>query len=269
MKRERKEPAPSGCPLWMVTFGDAMSLLVTFFVMLVSFADFDEHSLQEMFGAMKGGLRAVPMPLATTVSRIDHSAKEERPPELPALVREEVAADAGQGAATDRPAPDTLQSRSPDYYIQLLENGVSLVINQRAVFEYGTATLASASEESWQLAAALMRAVDNEVRITVTLPENAVVLMEGYSTAWGLGIEQALAARQQLVRIGGGDAGQVSTAIQVVERMSAKESYEGVIRIRYIGSIEALMQTMPGRILHGDWRKLPEKEREAAHGQEG
>ncbi|MEE8169140.1 MAG: flagellar motor protein MotB, partial [Phycisphaerae bacterium] len=45
MARKHKCP-PAGAPLWVLTYGDMMSLLLTFFVLLVSMASFDANSMQ-------------------------------------------------------------------------------------------------------------------------------------------------------------------------------------------------------------------------------
>ena len=47
MAREKKQPEPeqqAGAPEWMVTFSDCMTLLLTFFVLLLSFSSFDDES---------------------------------------------------------------------------------------------------------------------------------------------------------------------------------------------------------------------------------
>ena len=47
MSRERKEFVPEedqGAPEWMVTFSDCMTLLLTFFVLLLSFSSFSDVS---------------------------------------------------------------------------------------------------------------------------------------------------------------------------------------------------------------------------------
>lgn len=47
-----KEDPPAGAPAWMITFSDCMTLLLTFFVMLLSFSSFDEASLKRLQGAL-------------------------------------------------------------------------------------------------------------------------------------------------------------------------------------------------------------------------
>lgn len=55
MAREKKnvEPdEPPGAPEWMVTFSDCMTLLLTFFVLLLSFSSFDNQAFQKMNNSM-------------------------------------------------------------------------------------------------------------------------------------------------------------------------------------------------------------------------
>ncbi len=259
MRRQRREPEPEGCPLWVVTFGDAMSLLVTFFVMLVSFADFEEHALQNMLGALKGGLRAVPLPLATTVVGCRHQAKEDA---------EAVVGAGYQGLLQEQSETNIIRSNSADYYLHLLENGVSLVINQSALFEPGTATLSDPSHEVWQLAADLVQSVENELRVAITLPENVVVRHDTYTTPWGLGIEQALVVQTLLAKSNGGDHGQIGTSVRVVKQMDRGVATGGIVEIRCIGSLEWRMKSIPRKILRGLWRELPEIKKEQSHGEE-
>ncbi len=56
-KKKKKEEVDDDdgmptCPFWMLTFGDAMSLLLTFFVMLVSFTSFDEMKVGGFIGSV-------------------------------------------------------------------------------------------------------------------------------------------------------------------------------------------------------------------------
>jgi chemotaxis protein MotB len=52
-KRQSEPEEPQGAPEWMVTFSDCMTLLLTFFVLLLSFSSFDERAherLEAIFG---------------------------------------------------------------------------------------------------------------------------------------------------------------------------------------------------------------------------
>lgn len=49
----RKQVAAAGLPEWLVTFADLMSLLVCFFVLIISFSIQDQQKLQVVAGSMK------------------------------------------------------------------------------------------------------------------------------------------------------------------------------------------------------------------------
>ena len=49
----RKQPDAGGVPEWLVTFADLMSLLVCFFVLIISFSIQDEKKLQVVAGSLK------------------------------------------------------------------------------------------------------------------------------------------------------------------------------------------------------------------------
>jgi flagellar motor protein MotB len=77
-KEPIKEDAPPGVPAWMLTFCDCMTLLLTFFVLLLSFSSFDEATQRRLNGAMQ--FRPAPS-VSTTKSRMDNAiAIEIQPP---------------------------------------------------------------------------------------------------------------------------------------------------------------------------------------------
>ena len=47
---------PKGLPLWIGTFGDLMSLLLTFFILLLSMATFDKQKIEAAIGSVQGDL---------------------------------------------------------------------------------------------------------------------------------------------------------------------------------------------------------------------
>lgn len=60
VKPKKKKCKPCDCvkglPLWLGTFGDLMSLLLCFFVLLLSMATFDRKKLNEAEGSLKGAM---------------------------------------------------------------------------------------------------------------------------------------------------------------------------------------------------------------------
>ncbi len=71
------EDTPDDVPAWMLTFSDCMTLLLTFFVLLLSFSSFDETSLKQLFGALK----CRPQPsILNHPQTVDDTLVREKPP---------------------------------------------------------------------------------------------------------------------------------------------------------------------------------------------
>jgi len=78
MARERsevEEDKPAGAPEWMVTFSDCMTLLLTFFVLMLSFSSFGEKTLMYLGKSFAKALPAVGLPY---VSERDSAWKKQQ-----------------------------------------------------------------------------------------------------------------------------------------------------------------------------------------------
>ncbi len=53
MEEEQKCKCPAGIPAWVLTFADLMSLLMCFFVLLLSFAEMDVQKFKQIAGSLK------------------------------------------------------------------------------------------------------------------------------------------------------------------------------------------------------------------------
>ena len=49
---DKKVECPKGAPAWMCTFADLMSLLMTFFILLLSFSEMDRKKFKQVAGSM-------------------------------------------------------------------------------------------------------------------------------------------------------------------------------------------------------------------------
>jgi chemotaxis protein MotB len=58
-KKKAEEDGTAGAPEWMVTFSDCMTLLLTFFVLLLSFSSFDERIFRQLKAIFTEGLPVV------------------------------------------------------------------------------------------------------------------------------------------------------------------------------------------------------------------
>lgn len=79
MAKEKKCNCEAGAPLWMVTYGDLMSLLLTFFVLLLSFSTITEEELfREAIQSFRGAVGFLPKEL--TAVQINPMPRRMRPP---------------------------------------------------------------------------------------------------------------------------------------------------------------------------------------------
>lgn len=55
MRKKRNKPAPSGIPAWFMTYSDVITLLMTFFILLLTFATNEPEQFERMKVAVFGG----------------------------------------------------------------------------------------------------------------------------------------------------------------------------------------------------------------------
>ena len=65
-----------GCPDWMLTMGDCMSLLMCFFVLLLTYTTPDEQKMMEILGGIKGALSTVSFIRPTYTPNIYKQSKD-------------------------------------------------------------------------------------------------------------------------------------------------------------------------------------------------
>ena len=70
-----EDDAPGGAPEWMVTFSDCMTLLLTFFVLLLSFSSFDDKVYNRMQSTMFKDLPTILKQVKRNESSVTQSPK--------------------------------------------------------------------------------------------------------------------------------------------------------------------------------------------------
>ena len=83
--RKREEDPPRGAPLWMTTYGDMVTLVLTFFVLLFSFAQIDKDKYIQIANSLRGALGGKTGVLQSGNTVMDDQSGEQ----TPAVVTEE------------------------------------------------------------------------------------------------------------------------------------------------------------------------------------
>jgi len=142
----REDEVEEGAPQWVVTFGDMMSLLMVFFILIVSFSQMDVVKYRAMVGSLKTAFGAKDASMMTgfdgrpaVISLGPQSSESDA--ELARQVEEEVLALALGG----------------DVDVALSERGVSLRISDNLLFDLGSADLRPYAGPLLRKVAAILR----------------------------------------------------------------------------------------------------------------
>jgi len=128
----KKAEAPAGAPEWLVTYGDAMTLLLCFFVILVSMSEIKSdqrfqqvmESLRRAFGGYDGSVGALPIENVATNALIQKLLELDIP-----IVRKE------------RGDTDEVGIHGKKFRVTNVRDGLDVVVGGRITFGRFSATL--------------------------------------------------------------------------------------------------------------------------------
>ena len=217
-----KPPKQAECPAWMMTFGDSMSLLVCFFVMLIAFSNMEEQQLAEMMGAMRGALGGVmqikldALPTqqqveADGLTRIEGDAERIRflaEPEVSNLLPQMIAELRLSLIEDPTPWPDRL-------LIRFLEDGLAIIIQTQDLFYNGSSEWRIEDQSLWQGIASLLRGRDNKIRVMSILSSDATIESDEVRTVWELGLTRGHKVAQALETAMDSPANRFGVGVQV------------------------------------------------------
>lgn len=141
---------PVGAPAWMATFADMAVLLMAFFVLILSFANFDEVSFKKMTGALREHfgskiVEIMPNPESTTVLEMDF-----RPASTPPSPQD--SPDPMGNPDTDLPPNDPAMTALAQALSDALDQGgATATVSQDDIILHlpgGTADLADAMQDA-------------------------------------------------------------------------------------------------------------------------
>ncbi len=81
MSRDKKQPgADPGAPAWMVTYGDLMALLLTFFILLISFSTLDQKKISQAIISVQDAFGVPPQNMTVALIMKNMSQTQQRTP---------------------------------------------------------------------------------------------------------------------------------------------------------------------------------------------
>ncbi|MBP7461648.1 MAG: flagellar motor protein MotB [Candidatus Delongbacteria bacterium] len=186
MARKKKEDSgPPGTPGWMVTYGDMMSLLLTFFIMLVAMSTIEKVKFNQAAGSLQGALGIVP---SNTIALASKKIDADKPINRRSSRQEKKMRRKVQKMQQMIDA----QNLKKDLDISMSKEGVGIRISDPNFFDLGKATLKPQSFAVLDLIIDIIKTVDYSVRIeghTDDLP----IRNPEFASNWELSAARALA----------------------------------------------------------------------------
>lgn len=172
----------------MVTYGDMVTLLLTFFVLLLSFATMDEVKFDEAAHSLKGALGILekyttPMPERSLT----------QPPEVERVMNMDVYESIQE---LERLAEE--QGFADDLYIEVTETGLLIQLGDKVLFDLGKADLRPAAYDILNLVGKLIRENANDTMVSGHT-DNIPISNEQFASNWELSLARALRVVKYLI----------------------------------------------------------------------
>lgn len=190
-RRQRKEEEqPKGSPLWMTTYGDMVTLLLTFFVMLFAFSEVDKAKYDQIAESLRGALKGMPSVLERPQG--DISILDPIPivtPEFESLYESfhELLGDEELAGATD---------------IYMDERGLVVSFKEQLFFDIGSIEIKPGARTLLRRVGEILARGENQIRVeghTCDLP----IRNERFPSNWELSVGRATNVTRFLIEVAG------------------------------------------------------------------
>lgn len=197
MKRKPEENTEPSAPFWMVTYGDMVTLLLTFFILLISFSNMDEMKFAVAARSLQGALGVMEK------YKVEMQMMKETPGgEDDLLIRSDVYE---RLERFEQVMQDKIDKG--DISVEYVKNGLLIQMGSKLLFDLGDADLTSDSYPILKMVAATIKDHASEVLVgghTDDLP----ISSEKYPSNWELSGARAMSVVRYLI-----DEGDVSPQI--------------------------------------------------------
>lgn len=217
MAKPKKAQGGGGAPAWMATFADMMSLLLTFFILLLSFAEMDIVKFKDAMGSINRALGF--MPTGTGMFSTSSAPSIINDPVKPSPEKKD--SDSSESSNDELVKRAIIQEKLneivkstkglEDTEVENTRKGVVMRVKGKMFFTPGTAKLKQESYEVLQKVAQLMREFNS--RVSIEGHTDNIPLRGGrYANNWELSTARAYSALKFLQDHEGIDAQNINIA---------------------------------------------------------
>lgn len=180
--QKKEEEQQKGSPLWMTTYGDMVTLLLTFFVMLFAFSEIDKAKYDQIAESLRGALKGMPSVLES--GRL--------PREEALLVMDPIATVTpefeGLYESLNELLGDEEVAGATDIYMD--ERGLVVSFKEKLFFDIGSAEIKPAARDLLRRVGQVLARGENQIRVeghTCDLP----IRTERFPSNWELSVGRA------------------------------------------------------------------------------
>lgn len=181
MRKRKKSSPPNEPPSWVVTFGDMMSLLLCFFIAIVSFSTIEVDRYRAALGAFRGALQS-PFTVSTNPSGQLTPQLNEKMFEAQEVV--ETASEVGE-LIKKLPSSEGIET-------EVLPEGVKVILSNPVLFDEGSDALKSSAVEFLQGFARIINRHDQAEILIEGHTDDTPIRTERFPSNWQLSAARAI-----------------------------------------------------------------------------
>ncbi len=210
----------AGAPQWVVTFGDLMSLLLCFFVLLLSFSEMDKAKYKEVCGSLKkafgvqSSVRTMSVPKGVSLV-----AKDFDQPLIPTMPKDEFVALQKRKEVEEKLKEeiekglnemDAMEGMEDLISVEAGEKEVTIRMMGETAFDSGKAYIRSEMRPILKNIASILKEQEGEITV-VGHTDNVPVIGGPYRSNLGLSMARSASVAYYLINEGGIDDSKIST----------------------------------------------------------
>lgn len=184
---------------WMLTFSDLLTLLLTFFVLLLSMSSLNDMKLKEAFGALQGAVGAFEKGVQSEIGQpplIDQEGLPGKAGQAFMEVSKEIKK--ALDLATPKDFANTVKIEEAEITIRADERGAIITIPQMVLFSAGETEMNEEGKKVLDVLGPVLRSFNNLLSVDGHSDDRPVTSAL-YPTGWELSMARALTVLHYLV----------------------------------------------------------------------